>query len=128
MNDRAGDPTYYLTQNYEVNRILQAPTTEPRFILDTYVRDTHYAFASDQQRDQVRSSILLCLDLKFPCALVISSNEKSAFRVKDSEVLSFVRFIGEMIHYDLLDGNFHGQIRQLKPGLFPPGQGQAIPS
>jgi len=51
---------------------------------------------------------------------VISSNEKCAFRNKDSEVVAFIRFVGELVHYDLSEGHFARNIRQLRPDLFPP--------
>lgn len=111
MAERKRNPRFYLEKSYEVTRLLQAPTSSPRFVADTHDKSAHYAFTTPQQRDQVRSSILVCLDLQNPCALVISSNVKSAFEPKDTDLVSFIRFIGEVIHSDLLQADFLRNIR-----------------
>jgi hypothetical protein len=126
MGERELNPQFYLQKNYEVTQILQAPTSSPRFVSDAHDHNAHYAFTTSQQRDQVRSSILLCLDLEVPCALVVTSNAKNAFRRDDSEVISFIRFIGEMAHSDLSEGDFIRNIRKLKPKLFQVAPGLAI--
>jgi hypothetical protein len=48
----------------------------------------------------------------------VSSNEKNAFPETDPEVMSFIKYIGTSVRYDLIEGNFLGQIRNLKPELF----------
>jgi hypothetical protein len=118
MNEREHNPRYYVEKNYEVTKLLQAPTSHPRVIKDTRLAKAKYNFTSSQQREQVVSSILICLDLTAPCALVVSSNKKNAFPEGDSEIWQFVRYVGELVRYDLIEGNLVRQIRKLRPKLF----------
>ena len=60
----------------------------------------------------------LCLDLENPGALLISSNAKNAFSETDPEVMAFIRFIGELVRYDLFESDFVHQICELRPQLF----------
>ena len=120
MAERARNPLYYLEKNYEVTKLLRKPTSHPRIISDTYDKTTDYAFTTPQQRKQVRSTLLLCIDKVTPCALVITSDEKDAFREGDEKLLFFVRYIAELVRFDLFEGAFIQQVRALRPDLFPP--------
>lgn len=119
MRNRQESPSYYLDQGYEVTKILQQPTSEPRIIADTAEQELNYAFATTQQREQIKSSLLLCIDLNMPSALVISSNEKDALAKPDKKLMAFIRFIGEQIKYDLVEGAFLQNIRDQHPEVFP---------
>lgn len=123
MGDRERNPLFYVQKGYEVTKLLQNPTSQPRILQDTYDEKARYAFTSEQQRKQLRSSALLCLDLENPCALVISSNEKNAFSEADAEVMSFIRLVGELVSFDLLEGRFIYEIRKMKPNLFAGNRG-----
>lgn len=118
MKEREQNPRFYVEKEYEVTRLLQRPTSVPRVLSDTHDAKTKYIFTSNEQRKQLRSSVLICLDITTPCALVISSNEKNAFPETDPEVMSFVRYVGEAVRYDLIEDDFLHQIRLLKPDLF----------
>jgi hypothetical protein len=133
MKERERNPRFYVEKGYEVTKLLGAPTSYPRVVGDTLAGKAEYAFTSAVQRKQLRSSVLLCLEVATPCALVITSNEKNAFSETDPELMSFIRYIGASVRYDLFEGDFVRQIRNLKPKLFdvarahqssnpPPGQ------
>jgi len=123
MAERERNPHFYVEKEYEVTRLLQAPTSHPRVINDTHDAKVNYVFTSDNQRKQIRSSVLICLDLARPFALVVSSNEANAFpethpEVLSDPVMSFIRYIGESVRYDLIEGDFVRRIRDFKPSLF----------
>jgi hypothetical protein len=118
MKEREHNPRFYIEKGYEVTKLLQTPTSYPRILGNTHDKKAKYAFTSAQQRKQIKSSVLICLDVTTPCALVVSSNEKNAFPETDPEVMSFIKYIGASACFDLFDGDFVRQIRQLKPDLF----------
>jgi hypothetical protein len=119
--ERERNPRLYIEKGYEVTKLLRTPTSYPRVLRDTHDAKAYYVFTSDQQRKQLKSSVLLCLDVTTPCALVASSNEKNAFPETDPEVMSFIKYIGALVRYDLFEGDFVRQIRGLKPELFDAG-------
>ena len=102
-----------------MTKVLSNPTSQPRVIGDTHDTKASYSFTTDEQRKQIRSSVLLSLDLGRPFALVVSSNVKSAFKESDAKLMSFIRYAGELIRSDLLDDGFVEEIRTMKPALFP---------
>ncbi len=118
MKDREANPRFYLDKGYEVTKLLRTPTSQPRVLKDTHDKKAKYAFTSTEQRKQLKSSVLLCLDVTTPCALVVSSNEKKAFSETDAEVMSFIKYTGALVFCDLIDDDFIHQIRGLKPHLF----------
>lgn len=119
--ERAHNPRYYIEKGYEVTRLLQAPTSQLRILKDT--TKTDYAFTSNHQHEQLKSTILMCPDVTAPCALVITSNKKNAFRDKDTDVILFIRYIAETAYYDLIEGDFLNHIRSLRPNLFKVANG-----
>jgi hypothetical protein len=119
MSLREQNPIFYLEKGYEVTKVLSNPTSQPRVIGDTHDTKANYSFTTDEQRKQIRSSVLLSLDLGRPFALVVSSNVKGAFKESDAKLMSFVRYAGELIRSDLLDDGFVDEIRAMKPALFP---------
>jgi hypothetical protein len=123
MKDRERNPRFYIENRYEVTRLLQAPTSQLHILKDT--TKTGYAFTSNHQRDQLRSTILMCPDVAAPCALVITSNKKNAFREKDEEVISLIQYIAETVYSDLVERDFLAQIRSFRPDLFPFPRGHA---
>ena len=124
MSEREHNPRFYVEKDYEVTRLLQRPTSRPRVLRNTLDKQAKYVFTSNEQRKQVRSTILISLDFNRPCALVVSSNEKNAFSENESDVLSFIKYIGECARFDLIEGDFIGQIRLFKPDLFEAEKGQ----
>ncbi|MEI9415751.1 hypothetical protein [Mesorhizobium sp. Cs1321R2N1] len=118
---RENNPKFYLEKGYEVTKVLANPTSQPRVIGDTHEIKAGYSFTTEEQRKQIRSSILLSLDLGQPFALVLSSNAKGAFSETDAKLMSFIRYAGELIRSDLLDDGFIDDIRTMKPALFPGG-------
>jgi hypothetical protein len=116
MKERERNPRFYIENRYEVTRLLQAPTSQPHILKDT--TRTPYAFTSNFQREQLRSTILMCPDVKSPCALVVTSNQKGAFRENDTEVVSFIRYVAETVYFDLIENDFLSRIRNLRPNLF----------
>jgi hypothetical protein len=118
MKARERNPRFYIERGYEVTRLLLKPTSQPRILKDTTDAKANYVFTSDEQRKQLKSSILVCLDVSTPCALVLSSNKKNAFSESESEVTSFIKYVGETVRFDLIEEGFIHQIRRLKPHLF----------
>jgi hypothetical protein len=118
MKNREQNPYWYVENRYEVTKLLANPSSHPRIIQDTAARKFQYSFASDQQRKQLKSTVLWCFDVGTPSAIVVSSNAKNAFRESDAEVTSFVKFVGTMAHFDLFDGGFVHRVRALKPDWF----------
>lgn len=116
---REQNPRFYIDKGYEVTKILSKPNSQPRVIGDTHEVKASYSFTTDEQRKQIRSSVLLSLDLGKSFALVVSSNEKNAFKESDAKLMSFIRYAGELVRSDLLDDGFIEKIREMKPTLFP---------
>ncbi|BAV48093.1 hypothetical protein MesoLj113a_19360 [Mesorhizobium sp. 113-1-2] len=119
MSLREQNAKFYIEKGYEVTKVLSNPTSQPRVVGDTHDTKASYSFTTDEQRKQIRSSVLLSLDLGRPFALVVSSNVKGAFKESDAKLMSFVRYAGELIRSDLLDDGFVDEIRAMKPALFP---------
>lgn len=120
MRDREQNPHWYIENKYEVTKLLAKPSSHPLIIQDTAAKKVQYSFASEQQRKQLKSTVLWCFDVGTPCAIVVSSNARNAFRESDPEVTSFVKFVGTMAHFDLFDGGFIHRVRALKPDWFEP--------
>ena len=120
MGKRIQNPYWYIENKYEVTKLLAKPSSYPRIIHDTTAKKAQYSFGSTQQREQLKSTMLWCLDVGTPCAIVVSSDAKNAFRESDPEVTSFVKFIGTMVHFDVFEGEFIRRVRALRPELFPP--------
>jgi hypothetical protein len=118
MSERERNPLFYVEKGYEVTRLLQTPTSYPRVLKDTHDPKAKYVFTSNDQSKQLGSTVLICLDVTTPCALVVTSNEKNAFPETDPEVMSFIKYIGESVRYDLIEEDFVRRIRNLRPGLF----------
>ncbi len=120
MKQREQNPYWYIENKYEVTKILADPSSHPRVIQNTADKKSDYSFVSPQQRKQIKSTMLWCLDVATPCAIVVSSDAKNAFRESDPEVVSFIKFIGNMARFDLFRGGFINRIRGVRPDLFPP--------
>ena len=118
MGERERNPRFYVDRGYEVTRLLQTPTSYPRVLKDTHDAKAKYVFTSIDQGKQLGSTVLICLDVTTPCALVVTSNEKNAFPETDPEVMSFIKYIGESVRYDLIEDGFLRRIRDLRPNLF----------
>ena len=116
---RETNPKFYIEKAYEVTKVLSNPSSQPRIVGDTDAASAAYAFTTDEQRNQIRSSVVLSLDLERPLALVLSSDATGAFKVPDAKLMPFIRYAGELIHSDLLDGGFLDKVRESKPNLFP---------
>jgi len=119
MRHREENPNWYLDNDYEVTRLLREPSSHPIIISNTEDKRNSYTFTSSQQRKQLKSTMLWCIDLNTPCAIVVSSNAKNAFRDSDPEVVSFIKFVGSMVRFDLFERGFLRRIHQLRPELFP---------
>lgn len=116
---RETNPKFYIEKAYEVTKALSNPSSQPRIVGDTHAASAAYAFTTEEQRNQIRSSVVLNLDLVRPLALVLSSDATGAFKVPDAKLMPFIRYAGELIHSDLLDGGFLDKVRESKPKLFP---------
>lgn len=118
MTHREKNPAFYIEKRYEVTTVLKNPTSHSKVLQDTQTVDSKYVFTTDEQRKQVRSTLLHCIDLDTPCALVITSNEPNAFPDKNEQFMSFVKFLGASIRYDLFENDFIENIRNERPELF----------
>lgn len=126
MRHREQNSYWYLENKYEVTKLLREPSSHPKIIQNTEDKKSHYFFTSAQQRKQLKSTMLWCIDLNTPCAIVVSSNAKNAFRESDPEVVSFIKFIGNMARFDLFERGFLHRIHNLKPDLFPPAATRSV--
>ena len=120
MQHREHDSYWYIENQYEVTKLFSEPSTDPIFIQNTEDKKNRYFFSSAERRKQLRSTMLWCIDLNIPCALVVSSNATNAFRESDPEVVAFLKFIGNMARFYLLERGFLYRIYELRPDLFPP--------
>jgi hypothetical protein len=100
MAARKGDPEYFLKKGYEAVKLLQNPSSQPVIISDTASTASKYTFATNQQKSQIRSTILLCCEISEPIVLVVTSDAKGAFSPSDEELIFFIRFLGENILQD----------------------------
>jgi hypothetical protein len=89
-------------------------------IRDTYDKKANYYFVTPEQKKQVRSTLLLCIDMNMPCALVITSDAKNAFSLTDNQQIVFIQFIADLVKYDLFEDDFIRNIKDIRPDLFPP--------
>jgi hypothetical protein len=121
MADREQNPKWYVEKGYEVTKLLSNPTSQPKVISDTTKPKEAYFFHSDSQRNQIKSTMLYCLDVERSSALVISSNEAGALKESDHTLVEFIKLIGVLVRHDLFSDDFDKQIRVLKPALFAGG-------
>lgn len=120
MRHREQNPVWYVEQKYEVLKVLTDPSSHPLIIKDTESKRANYSFVSPQQRKQLKSTMLWCIDVATPCAIVVTSDAKNAFRDSDPEVIAFVKFVGNLVRFDLLESRFLDRLRNLRPELFRP--------
>ncbi|WP_158822665.1 hypothetical protein [Granulicella sp. S156] len=120
MEIRERNSHWYLENKYEVTKLFSEPSSHPRIIYNTEDKKNSYFFSSDQRRKQLRSTMLWCIDLDAPCAIVVSSNARNAFQEADPEVVAFIKFIGNMSRFYLHERGFLYRIYELRPDLFPP--------
>lgn len=120
MAQRRQNPYWYIEQKYEVTKVLLEPSSHPRIISNTEDKKSRYSFASPQQRQQLRSTMVWCIDVGSPCAIVVSSDSKNAFKESDPEITSFIKFVGTMARFDLFEGGFIHRIRDMRAELFRP--------
>lgn len=118
MARREENPSYYRDKMYEAVKLLDSPQSQFHYIRDTRDPRADYTFIREEQKQQLRSSLLACTDTDSPVILVISSNRKEAFDLKDQDFDSFIRYIVEMIHEQTSDGKFSDLYRDEYPGLF----------
>ena len=118
MAARNANPYFYVEKGYEVTKLLRAPSSHPTIISDTHADSTGYRFTTDEQRRQIRSTLLLSLDLQAPITLVVSSNEPNAFNREDPQLMSFLRYVGATIRCDLMQGAFAPEVRRHVPDAF----------
>jgi hypothetical protein len=119
MQHRERNSYWYLENKYEVTKLFNKPTSHPKIIQNTEDKKNRYFFSSDERRNQLRSTMLWCIDLNVHCAIVVSSNVRDAFQEADPEVVSFIQFIGNMARFYLFERGFLYRIRELRPDLFP---------
>jgi hypothetical protein len=119
MQHREHNSYWYLENKYEVTKLFNKPSSHPRIIQNTEDKKNRYYFSSDERRKQLRSTMLWCIDLNVHCAIVVSSDVKNAFQEADPEVVSFIKFIGNMTRFYLFERGFLYRIRELRPDLFP---------
>jgi hypothetical protein len=119
MEYREHNSYWYLENQYEVTKLFREPGPDPKIIQDTEDKKNHYFFRSAQRRKQLKSTMLWCIDIDIPCAIVVTSNVRNAFLEADPEVMSFIKFIGNMARFYLLERGFLYRIHELRPDLFP---------
>ena len=126
MPNRELNAHWYLENKYEVTKLFSEPSAHPRIIHNTEDKKISYFFSSDQRRKQLKSTMLWCIDLDAPCAIVVSSNARNAFQDADPEVMAFIKFIGNMARFYLHERGFLYRIYELRPDLFPPASIRAV--
>lgn len=73
---RQENPKYYVDMKYEVVELLKNPSTETQFIENTLADTEDYSFTSEDQKGKVRSTLLHCIDVRIPAAIVITCNKE----------------------------------------------------
>ncbi len=101
---------YYRQRGYAVVELLDNPTADLRIIPDTLRAD--YRHASDEQRKNIRSTVLYCFDVNRPAALVATCDRPRAFRRGYGSLEALLRTLGCAIAADL----------ELEDKLLPRGQ------
>ena len=96
---RERDPNYYIEKEYEVVALLRDPSAH--FIVISETSSSNYAFATESQQSQIRSTILHVISAEWPAALVITCNRANAFEESDSTLKEIVRGLGAAILVDL---------------------------
>lgn len=74
---RLENPNYYIENNYEVVELLKAPSTETQFVENTLADTEDYSFTSEEQKGKVRSTLLHCIDVRIPAAIVITCDKEN---------------------------------------------------
>lgn len=122
MKDRETNPRFYVEKGYEVTKLLRKPTSQPRVLKDTHEKKAKYAFTSAEQRKQLKSSVLLCLDVTTPCALVVSSNVHQVHRGAgvlrpNQRRFLFIRFVGLSHTYSTWPASLVSYSKETKPKI-----------
>jgi len=123
ITNREGNPHYYRNERYEAVKLLDNPQSQFYYVNDTRAATFGYKFVREEQRQQIRSSLLVCTDTDCPLVLVVSSNAENAFDLKEMDFDSLIRFVVEMIHEQTSDGKFLEIYRAARPDLFPDVRG-----
>lgn len=118
MSRRDENPMYYREKMYEAVKLLDSPQSQIHYIKDTQSSDVDYSFVREEQKRQIRSSLLACTDTDSPVIFVVSSDSKDAFDLEDQEFNAFIRFLLEMIHEQTADGRFVALYRKAHPEHF----------
>ena len=118
MKERSRNPYFHIEKSYEVSKMLQSPSSEPRIIENTADEKKSYKFVTEQQQRQLKSTAIFAIDINFPSALVLSSNAPNAILETNDELLSFLRFVVEQIRFDLSENNFLENFRENCSGYF----------
>lgn len=73
---RKANKLYYIENKYQVVEILKKPSTRTHYIKDTQSDAEDYSFTSDAQKGKVRSTLIHCVDIKWPAAIVITCDKE----------------------------------------------------
>ena len=80
---RIKDKEYYIKEKYEVVELLRNPSSIPHYIANTQVKAEDYSFSSEEQKKNVRSTLIHCIDFNWPAALVITCDKERVLGIDD---------------------------------------------
>lgn len=96
---RDKNPNFYRDNDYAVVPLLDAPTSEIKYVQRT--SPTNYKHSSAKQKQAIKSSFLYCFDAGRPAALVGTCDRPGVFGREDQVLATLIRTIGLAIHTDL---------------------------
>lgn len=113
---RIDDKDFYVKNKYEVVEILRYPSSQTHYIPNTHAIDEEYTFSSTEQKEKVRSTILHCIDIDWPAAIVITCNKEKVLGNDDQFKETFLSiykaiaadiYLGSLIHRISLSPNIN---------------------
>lgn len=101
---RQQDPEYYKKMKYEVAELLEHPSPEVIYIPETESHDMRYSFVDESQRMRIKSTVLHCLSVDVPRALVVVCDRRRTLR-EDIRLTTLIQAMGVAIESEYLLGD-----------------------
>jgi predicted nucleotide-binding protein len=114
-HSRRTSATYYRDQGYDVIELLDSPANEP--IFKERLSAENYSFLSEDQKKQIKSTFLHCIDPDARLALVATADKARAF-AKSTVPRDLIYAIGHAVRADLSFRQLECSGWALKPRVF----------
>jgi hypothetical protein len=98
---RLKNPQYYRDNGYLVVDLLSRPDAPPHVISNTRRKASGYNFTSEEQRQDIGSTILCRLTGRRPAALVVACNQASVFSDGDDRLRQLTHAVSAALGTDL---------------------------